>query len=57
VLVTGGTQGAGAAVVRRFTAGGAIIATSARSALPTGQVPRLFVQADLTTRDGVDSLV
>jgi len=57
VLVTGGTQGAGAAIVRRFTAGGAVIATSARSAPPTGQAPRLFVQADLSTRDGVDSLV
>jgi NAD(P)-dependent dehydrogenase (short-subunit alcohol dehydrogenase family) len=57
VLVTGGTQGAGAAIVRRFAAGGALAVTCARSALPSGQSPRLFVQADLTTRGGADTLV
>jgi NAD(P)-dependent dehydrogenase (short-subunit alcohol dehydrogenase family) len=34
VLVTGGTKGMGEAMVRRFTLGGASVATTARSALP-----------------------
>lgn len=57
VLVTGGTQGIGAAIVRRFVAGGATVATSARSALPEGQAPHTFVRADLSTREGVDQVV
>ncbi len=54
VLVTGGTQGMGEAVVRRLAAGGATVATTARSPLPQGQTPALFVQADLATPDGVE---
>jgi NAD(P)-dependent dehydrogenase (short-subunit alcohol dehydrogenase family) len=39
VLVTGGTQGIGAAIVRRLALGGATVATTARSPLPDGQEP------------------
>jgi NAD(P)-dependent dehydrogenase (short-subunit alcohol dehydrogenase family) len=57
VLVTGGTQGTGDAIVRRFAAAGAVTVTSARSA-PPGQHPGgLFVPADLCTSEGVDALV
>jgi NAD(P)-dependent dehydrogenase (short-subunit alcohol dehydrogenase family) len=57
VLVTGGTQGMGEAIVRRLAAGGATVATAARSPLPEGQAPALFVQADVSTRDGVDTVI
>lgn len=56
-LVTGGTQGVGEAIVRRLTAGGARVTTTARSGLPKGQAPALFVPADLTTVDGADHVV
>lgn len=56
VLVTGGTQGAGEAMVRRFLLAGAQVATAARSALPGGQRPTLFVQTDLGTPDGIQKL-
>jgi len=57
VLVTGGTQGMGEAIARRLAAGGANVATTARSNLPEGQAPALFVQADLSTSDGVRNVV
>ncbi|WP_437894805.1 SDR family oxidoreductase [Sorangium sp. So ce124] len=57
VLVTGGTKGAGEAIVRRLGAGGAFTVTTARSALPAGQSPNVFVQADLATVAGVDAVV
>ena len=57
VLVTGGTQGMGEAIVRRLQAGGAKVATSARSPLPDGQAPELFVQADVSTPAGVKTVV
>jgi NAD(P)-dependent dehydrogenase (short-subunit alcohol dehydrogenase family) len=56
-LVTGGTQGMGEAIVRRLAAGGARVATTARSALPSGQAPDLFVRADLGTAEGVREVV
>lgn len=56
-LVTGGTEGIGEAIVRRLSAGGATVATTARSELPTGQRPDLFVQADLGTASGVEKVV
>lgn len=56
-LVTGGTKGMGEAIVRRLLAGGATVATTARSPLPDGQHPDLFVQADIATADGVDTVV
>ena len=57
VLVTGGTQGMGEAIVRRLGAGGATVMTTARSRLPEGQAGAWFVQADLSTREGVDTIV
>jgi NAD(P)-dependent dehydrogenase (short-subunit alcohol dehydrogenase family) len=56
VLVTGGTKGAGEAIVRRFAAGGAQVLTTARSA-PAGGLPARFVSADLSTSKGVDAVV
>ena len=53
VLVTGGTKGMGAAIVRRLALSGALVATTARSPLPEGQTPALFVQEDIGTPDGV----
>jgi NAD(P)-dependent dehydrogenase (short-subunit alcohol dehydrogenase family) len=53
-LVTGGTKGMGEAIVKRLAAGGATVATTARSPLPDNQVVKLFVQADISTRAGVD---
>jgi NAD(P)-dependent dehydrogenase (short-subunit alcohol dehydrogenase family) len=57
IMVTGGTKGIGEAVVRRFTLGGGVVATTARAALPPGQRPALFVQADIATVAGVRAVV
>jgi NAD(P)-dependent dehydrogenase (short-subunit alcohol dehydrogenase family) len=57
VLVTGGTKGMGEAIVRRFQLAGARVATTARSALPEGQAPDLFIQADIGTAAGVQTVV
>ena len=57
VLVTGGTQGMGEAIARRFVASGARVATTARSPQPEGATAHLFVQADVSTRAGVDKVV
>jgi NAD(P)-dependent dehydrogenase (short-subunit alcohol dehydrogenase family) len=56
-LVTGGTKGMGEAIVRRLAAGGATVATTARSSLPPGQHPDLYVQADISTAAGVSAVV
>ncbi len=53
ILVTGGTKGAGEAIVRRFVAAGGTVGTSARSELPSGLTPHLFLRADLSTAEGV----
>jgi NAD(P)-dependent dehydrogenase (short-subunit alcohol dehydrogenase family) len=55
-LVTGGTKGIGEAVVNRLTRGGATVITTARS-LPAGGAPERFVQADVSTPDGVDRVI
>ena len=52
-LVTGGTKGMGEAIVVRLVAGGARVATTARSPVPDGQTVELFVQADITAPEGV----
>jgi NAD(P)-dependent dehydrogenase (short-subunit alcohol dehydrogenase family) len=57
VLVTGGTMGMGEAIVRRFALSGALVATTARSPLPEGQHPALFVQTDIGTADGLQAVV
>lgn len=55
-LVTGGTKGMGEAIVRRLTLGGALVATAARSPLPAGQMPALFIQTDIGTVEGVQKV-
>ena len=56
ILVTGGTKGIGEAIVNRLVRGGATVITTARS-LPVGGAPERFVQADISTREGVDQVV
>jgi NAD(P)-dependent dehydrogenase (short-subunit alcohol dehydrogenase family) len=56
VLVTGGTKGIGEAVVKRLASGGAEVLTTART-LPTGGSTDRFIQADVSTREGVDRVV
>ena len=56
VLVTGGTKGAGEAMVHRFLLSGAQVATAARSSLPKDQRPTLFVQTDLGSPAGIQQL-
>lgn len=56
ILVTGGTKGIGEAIVRRLMAAGGKVAATGRSALADGHRPTLFVQADVSTADGVRSV-
>jgi NAD(P)-dependent dehydrogenase (short-subunit alcohol dehydrogenase family) len=55
-LVTGGTKGIGEAVVNRLVRGGATVITTARS-LPAAGAPDRFVQADVSTPEGVDRVI
>ena len=57
VLVTGGTKGIGAAIVRRFELSGASVATTARSEAARGQHSALFIKADIGTARGVQNVV
>ncbi len=53
VLITGGTKGAGAAMVHRFTSAGARVATTARSAVRPDEVKcDLYIPADVATPAG-----
>ncbi len=56
-LVTGGTAGVGAAIVSRLVAAGARVATTARSSRPATDASELYVQADVSTANGVDEVV
>src|SRR5258708_5468627 len=56
VLVTGGTKGIGEAIVNRLARGGAKVVTTART-LPAGASAERFIQADVSTRVGVDRVV
>jgi NAD(P)-dependent dehydrogenase (short-subunit alcohol dehydrogenase family) len=47
----------GEAMVRRLKAGGAAVATTARSPLPDGQATDLFIQADIGAVSGVQQVV
>src|SRR5258705_646117 len=51
-LVTGGTQGVGAAIVSRLVAAGARVATTACSEGQHSNAFDLFVRADVGTSDG-----
>lgn len=56
VLVTGGTKGIGAAIVKRLAAGGAKVLTTARS-VPTDGSAAQFIQADVSTAEGCDRVI
>jgi len=56
VFVTGGTKGAGEAIVRRFAAGGVRVAAAARSAPNNSDIPGIFIPADLSSANGVAKL-
>ncbi|MFG2135233.1 SDR family oxidoreductase [Streptomyces sp. NPDC048650] len=55
-LVTGGSRGIGAAVVRQLLDAGAEVLTTARSATSTVPEGAAFVQADVRTRAGAEAL-
>jgi len=57
IVVTGGTQGTGRAVVQRLADAGAAVVTAARSPRPDGLPVHTYVQTDLTRAEGVDELV
>jgi NAD(P)-dependent dehydrogenase (short-subunit alcohol dehydrogenase family) len=57
VVVTGGTQGTGRAVIQRLADAGAVIVTVARSPRPAALPVHTYVQADLTSAAGLDELV
>src|SRR2546427_11388155 len=56
-LVTGGTRGVGEAIVQRLASGGATLATTARSPVPERPTLGLFIQADISTGQGVDKVI
>jgi NAD(P)-dependent dehydrogenase (short-subunit alcohol dehydrogenase family) len=55
-LVTGGTEGVGAATVARLAAAGAMVATTARSNRTRSDASDLFVRADVSTSSGVEAV-
>ncbi len=57
VLVTGGTQGIGKAIVERLTHAGATVMTTARSTPTDLQTPDLIIQADVSTAEGAAKIV
>jgi NAD(P)-dependent dehydrogenase (short-subunit alcohol dehydrogenase family) len=57
ILVTGGTEGMGKAIVKHLMERGALIMTTARS-IPTDlQTSDLFIQADISTAEGTTKVV
>src|SRR5258708_22727846 len=57
VLVIGGTQGMGKAIVERLTHAGATVLTTARSTPPDLQTPDRLLQADVSTAEGAAQIV
>ena len=57
VLITGGTKGAGEAMVRRFAAAGARVATTARATThPEGLPCEVYIPADVATPAGAETV-
>ena len=56
-FVTGGTKGIGEAIVKRLRQAGATVITTARTSPQNLELPRLFVQADISTPEGVKCVV
>jgi NAD(P)-dependent dehydrogenase (short-subunit alcohol dehydrogenase family) len=56
VLVTGGSKGIGEAIVNRLRRGGATVLAAARSD-PAESDPKQFIQADVCTSAGTDSII
>lgn len=57
VLITGGTQGTGRAIVERFVAGGATVFTSARNEPDVPLDSVTLIKADLTKREGIKTVI
>lgn len=55
-LVTGGTQGIGAAIVRRLLQAGATVLTTARHEVADESSAALFVRADVSTHEGAETV-
>jgi NAD(P)-dependent dehydrogenase (short-subunit alcohol dehydrogenase family) len=56
-LVTGGTKGMGEAIVKRLRQAGATVMTTARSRPANLDMADFFIEADVSTRDGVQKVV
>jgi NAD(P)-dependent dehydrogenase (short-subunit alcohol dehydrogenase family) len=56
-LVTAGTRGMGAAIVKRLSEAGATVITTARSLPDDATHPEQFIQADVSTSDGAATVV
>lgn len=56
VLVTGGTKGIGEAIAKRLSQAGATVAVTARSIPAEGSTPGFFIQADVSTPEGVEKI-
>ena len=57
VLITGGTKGLGAAMAGRFLAGGATVATTARSPSAADEPAVLFIEADVSAAAGSQKII